>query len=109
MLPNLILLSFFSMWIHQNYKKISSVQPKDFSAIIEDQVGEQVPVVKGNVYEMVADALAKQTHTRKLRVVFNNFVSFWYVSPKGDAVQISAPSLKKTTQKVTQQEAEKSL
>ena len=109
MLPKLILVSFFPVWIHQNYKKISSVQPKEFSAIIEDQVGEQVPVVKGNVYEMIPDAIAKQTHTRKLRVVFNDIVAYWYVSPKGDPVEIAAPSINKSVKKVTRQEAEKFL
>jgi len=109
MLPNLILVSFFPIWIHQNYKRISSVQPKDFSAIIEDQVGDQVPVVKGNVYEMMPDQISKETHTRKLRVVFNDIVAYWYVSPKGDPIQISAPSLKKLVKKVSRQEAEKFL
>jgi hypothetical protein len=109
MLPKLILVSFFPVWIHQNYKKISSVQPKEFQAIIEDQVGEQVPVVNGNVYEMVPDATSKQLKARKLRVVFNNIVAYWYVTPKGDLIEISAPSLKKTVKKVSKEEAEKFL
>ncbi len=109
MLPKLILVSFFPVWVHQNYKKISSVQPKDFAAILEDQVAEQVPVVQGNVYEMIPDAVAKQLRARKLRVVFNEIVAYWYVSPKGDAIQISVPSLKKLVKKVTREEAQKFL
>ena len=109
MIPKLILVSFFPVWIHQNYKKISSVQPKEFQAIIEDQVGDQVPVVNGNVYEMVPDQTSKLLKARKLRVVFNNIVAYWYVSPKGDLIEISAPSMKKTVKKVTKEEAEKFL
>ncbi len=109
MLPKLILVSFFPVWIHKNYKNISSVQPKDFAAIIEDQVADQVPVIQGNVYEMIPDATAKQLHARKLRVVFNNIVAYWYVSPKGDPIEISAPSVKKTVKKVTREVAEKFL
>ncbi len=109
MLPKLILVSFFPVWIHKNYKKITGVQPKDFSAIIEDQVADQVPVVKGNVYEMVPDELSKKTKTRKLRVVFNNIVAYWYVTPKGDPIEINAPSLKKHVKKVSKAEAEKFL
>jgi hypothetical protein len=109
MLPKLILVSFFPMWINKNYKQITGVQPKDFAAILEDQVADQVPVVQGNVYEMKQDETAKRTNTRKLRVVFNNIVAYWYVGPKGDVVEISAPSLKKTVKKVSRQEAEKFL
>jgi hypothetical protein len=109
MLPKLILVSFFPIWVHKNYKKISSVGPKDFHAIVEDQVGDQVPVVKGNVYEMMPDAISKETKTRKLRVVFNNVVAYWYVTPKGDPLQINVPSLKKIVKKTSRQEAEKFL
>lgn len=109
MLPKLILVSFFPLWIHKNYKKISSVGPKDFHAIVEDQVADQVPVVKGNVYEMMPDAISKESKTRKLRVVFNNVVAYWYVTPKGDPIQINIPSMKKTVKKTTRQEAEKFL
>jgi len=109
MLPNLILSSFFPIWIHQNYKKISGVQPKEFMAIIEDQVGDSVPVIKGNVYEMVADDIAKKLNTRKLRVVFNDIVNYWYVTSKGDPVLINVPSIEKVVKKTTQAEAEKYL
>lgn len=109
MIPKLIFVSFFPLWVHKNYKRISGVQPIDFSAIIEDQVEDQVPVVTGNVYEMMADEIAKSTKTRKLRVVFNNIVAYWYVGPKGDVVQISAPSIEKTVKKTTREEAEKFL
>lgn len=109
MLPNLTLVSFFPVWIHKNYKKISSVQPKDFMAIIEDQVDQEVPVGKGNAYEMVADDYSKKTNTRKIRVQFRNIVAFWYVTKMGDAVRISFPSLNKEVKKVTQEEAEKFL
>ena len=109
MLPKLILVSFFPVWIHQNYKQITGVQPKDFMAIIEDQVGDTVPVVKGNVYEMIQDDTAKKLKARKLRVVFNDIVAYWYVTPKGDPIQISAPSVGKMVRKTTQAEAEKFL
>ena len=109
MLPKLILASFFPVWIHQNYKKITGVQPKEFSAILEDQVDAQVPVVQGNVYEMIQDATAKKTNTRKLRVVFNEIVAYWYVTPQGDPVEISIPSLEKTVKKVSRDVAEKFL
>ena len=109
MLPKLILVSFFPVWIHQNYKKINGVQPTDFMAILEDQVGDTVPVVKGNVYEMIADETSKKLKARKLRVVFNDIVAYWYVSTKGDPILISAPSISKIVKKVTQEEAEKFL
>lgn len=72
-------------------------------------MGDQVPVVKGSVYEMMPDAISKENHTRKLRVVFNDIVAYWYVTPKGDPIQISVPSLKKLVKKTSRQEAEKSL
>ena len=109
MIPNLILSSFFPVWIHKNYKKISSVQPKEFAAIIENEVDTEVPVTKGDVYEMVPDDFAKKTQTRKLRVNFKKVVSFWYVTPKGDAIRIIAPNYNSETKKVSREEAEKSL
>jgi len=109
MLPKLTLVSFFPLWIHKNYKKISSVQPKDFIAIIEDQVDREVPVGKGSVFEAMPDDFAKQTKTRKLRILFRDIVAFWYVGPKGDAVRITFPTLNKEVNKTTREEAEKSL
>lgn len=109
MLPKLILVSFFPLWINKNYKKISPVQPIEFAAIVEDQVEKQVPVVKGSAYEMVPDAFSKETKTRKLRIVFNDIVAFWYVTPKGEAIQINIPSLRKVVKKTTKALAEKYL
>ena len=110
MLPKLILSSFFPVWIHQNYKKINGVQPTDFMAIVEDHVGESVPVVKGDIYEMLHDEQAKHIKAaRKLRVVFNNTVNYWYVTAKGDAILITIPSIGKVVRRTSQAEAEKFL
>jgi hypothetical protein len=106
MLPNLILASFFPMWIHQNYKRITGVQPKEFQAILEDQVEGEVPVILGTAYEMRSDEFAESTKTRKLRVVFNKIVNYWWVTPKGDAVRIEIPSFERVVQKTTKEKAE---
>jgi hypothetical protein len=109
MLPKLILSSFFPLWVHKNYKRITGVQPIEFHAIVEDQVDNQVPVVAGTAYEMNADNFSKKTNTRKIRITFNNIVAIWYVTPKGDAVQIDVTSLKKLVKKVDRATAEKFL
>lgn len=109
MLPKLILTSFFPVWINKNYNRITGVQPIEFMAIVEDQVEKEVPVVKGSVYEMLNDEFSKETHTRKLRIVFNQVVCFWYVTPKGDAVKISVPAANKTVVKVTKEKAQEFL
>ena len=109
MLPKLILSSFFPLWINKNYKRITGVQPIEFHAIVEDQVAEQVPVVKGDAYEMLADEYSKKTKTRKLRVNFNNIIAFWYVTPKGDATQITIPAINKVVTKADKAVAEKFL
>lgn len=106
MLPRLILASFFPVWVNKNYKRITGVQPIEFMAIVEDQVEKEVPVVKGTAYEMRADEFATQSKTRKIRIVFNNIVCFWYVSPKGDALRISVPALQKEVIKVTKEKAQ---
>ena len=106
MIPNLILASFFPMWIHKNYKRITGVQPKEFQVILEDQVDGEVPVVTGTAYEMRADEFAESTKTRKLRVVFNKTVNYWWVTPKGDALRIEIPSDGRVVQKTTKEKAE---
>lgn len=106
MLPKLILASFFPVWIHKNYKRISPVQPIEFMAIVEDQVDDQVPVVKGNAFEMMPDDFAKKFNARRIRVVFNGITNFWWVTTKGDAIKIEIPSVKKVVQKVDQATAE---
>jgi hypothetical protein len=106
MIPNLILASFFPVWIHKNYKKISGVQPKAFQAILEDQVEGEVPVIRGTAYEMREDEYARSTHSRKLRVEFNKVIAFWWVSPKGDALKIEVPSLERAVKKTTRETAE---
>jgi len=106
MLPKLILSSFFPLWVNKNYKRISGVQPKDFQAIVEDQVDKEVPVVSGSAYEMRADAFATSTHTRKLRVEFAKIVMIWWVTPKGDAVQIQITALDQLVKKVDRKVAE---
>jgi hypothetical protein len=109
MLPKLIISSFFPFWIHNNYKKISGVQPTEFMAIVEDAVQDEIPVLKGTAYEMNADEISKKTKTRKLRITFGNVVNYWYVSPKGDAVEITVPSMKKVVVKTDRDIAEKFL
>ncbi len=109
MLPKLILSSFFPLWVHKNYKRINGVQPIEFQSIVEDQVEDQVPVVKGTAYEMREDDFAKATHTRKLRIEFNRIVAIWWVTPKGDAIQIQLPALEKVVKKTDRAKAEASL
>ncbi len=106
MMPKLILSSFFPMWIHKNYKRITGVQPIEFQAIVEDQVDSTVPVVNGTAYEMRQDDFAKKTNTRKLRIEFNKIVAFWWVTPKGDAIQIQVPELERLVKKVDQKTAQ---
>jgi len=106
MIPKLILSSFFPIWINKNYKRISGVQPIEFHAIVEDQVDSQVPVVEGTAYEMREDEFAKKTHTRKLRIEFNRIVAIWWVTPKGDAVQIQVPELERLVKKTNPKEAQ---
>ncbi len=106
MIPKLILASFFPIWIHKNYKRISGVQPIEFQAIVEDQVDGQVPVIKGTAYEMREDDFAKKTKTRKLRIEFNHIVAIWWVTPKGDAIKIQVNELERTVQKVGRKTAE---
>jgi hypothetical protein len=108
MLPKLILTSFFPVWIHKNSKRISGVQPIEFQSILEDQVENDVKVVRGTAYEMKADAFAKETRTRKLRIEFNRIVAFWWVTPKGDAVRIEVPALGKTVTLSDRKKAEAS-
>jgi hypothetical protein len=100
MIPKLILTSFFSVWVHKNYKRINGAQPIEFHAIVEDQTTDQVPVIKGTAYEMMADDFAKKTKTRKLRIEFNQLVAFWWINPNGEALKITLPSLKKEVLKV---------
>lgn len=109
MLPKLILSSFFPLWVHKNYKRINGAQPIEFQAIVEDQVQDQVPVIKGTAYEMNADEISKKSQTRKIRVTFNNIVAIWYISKKGDATFINIASLEKQVKKVDRATAEKFL
>ncbi len=109
MLPKLILASFFPVWVHKNYKRISGVQPIEFTAILEDQVEKQVPIVKGTAYEMNADDFSKKTNTRKLRIEFGKVVWFWYVTKKGDAIRIDLPRLDKQINQVSKEKALKFL
>ncbi len=106
MLPKLILASFFPVWIHKNYKQITGVQPKEFQAILEDQVEGEVPVIRGTAYEMRADDFANTSKTRKLRVEFNKIVAMWWVNPKGDAVRIEIPALERVAVKTSRETAE---
>jgi hypothetical protein len=106
MIPKLILSSFFPVWIHKNYKRITGVQPIEFQAIVEDQVDSTVPVVTGTAYEMREDDFAKKTNTRKLRIEFNKIVAIWWVTPKGDAIQIQVPALERLVKKVDEKTAQ---
>lgn len=106
MLPKLILASFFPVWIHKNYKRISPVQPIEFKSIVEDQVENEVPIIKGSAYEMRPDDYAKQSKTRKLRIEFNQLVAYWYVNPIGDTTKILIPSLQKEVLKVNKEKAQ---
>jgi hypothetical protein len=106
MLPKLILTSFFPVWINKNYKRITGVQPIEFTSIVEDQVETTVPVVKGTAYEMREDDFAKKTGTRKLRIEFDRVVAFWWVTKNGDAVQIQIPSQEQLVKKVDKKTAE---
>ncbi len=109
MLPKLILASFFPLWVHQNYKRISGVQPIEFQAIVEDKVEGEVPVVSGTAYEMKQDEFAQKTGTRKLRIEFNKLVAFWWVTKNGDAVKIELPTLARVVKKTDKATAESSL
>ena len=106
MIPKLILASFFPLWINKNYKRISGVQPIEFQAIVEDQVEGQIPVVHGTAYEMREDDFAKKTKTRKLRIEFNRVVAIWWVTPKGDALQIQVTELERLVKKTDRKTAE---
>ncbi len=106
MLPKLILASFFPVWIHKNYKRIGPVQPIEFFAIAEDRVEDQILVAKGSAYEVNPDDFAKKMNTRKIRVVYNGVVNFWWISKKGDAIRIEIPSQEKRVDKVTKEVAE---
>jgi len=106
MIPKLILASFFPLWIHQNYKRISGVQPIEFQAIVEDKVEGEVPVVGGSAYEMKQDEFAQKSGTRKLRIEFNKLVAFWWVTKNGDAVKIEVPALERVVKKTDQKTAE---
>jgi len=106
MLPRLILASFFPVWIHKNSKRITGVQPKEFQAILEDQVEGEVPVMTGTAYEMRADDFATASKTRRLRIEFNKIVAIWWVTPKGDAVKIEVPALERVVKKTSREEAE---
>ncbi len=109
MLPKLILTSFFPVWINKNYKRINGVQPIEFTSIVEDQIEDQVLVVKGSAYEMRMDEFATKNQARKLRIEFNQTVAFWWVSKKGDAIKIEIPSLNKVVTLTDKSTAEKSL
>jgi len=62
--------------------------------------------VTGTAYEMRADEFAESTKTRKLRVVFNKIVNYWWVTPRGDALRIEIPALEQVVQKTTKEKAE---
>ncbi len=109
MVPKLFFSSFFPLWIHKNAKRISGVQPIEFQSIVEDQVDDQIPVYRGSAYEMKPDEFAKETHTRKLRIEFNRIVAIWWVTPKGDAIKVDLPALKRTVLLTTREKAEASL
>ncbi len=109
MVPKLFFSSFFPLWIHKNAKRISGVQPIEFQSIVEDQVDDQIPVYRGSAYEMKPDEFAKETRTRKLRIEFNRIVAIWWVTPKGDAIKVDLPALKKTVLLTTREKAEASL
>jgi hypothetical protein len=109
MIPNIFLSSFFPVWLHLNMKKISSVQPKEFTTIREYDVENSVLLAKGDAYEMMPDDFSKQTGTRKIRVNYNQVVNFWYITPKGEAIRILSPAIGMETRKSTREEAEKSL
>ncbi len=109
MLPKLILASFFPLWLNKNYKRVNGVQPIEFRAILEDRVETEVPVVLGTAYEMNQDEFAKKTNTRKLRVEFNRIVAIWWITKKGDAIQIHLPSVERMVKKVDRSVAEKYL
>jgi hypothetical protein len=106
MIPNLILASFFPVWIHRNSKRITGVQPKEFQAILEDQVEGEVPVITGTAYEMRADEFAESTRTRKLRIVFNKIVAYWWVAATGEAIRIEVPALERLVRKTTRENAQ---
>lgn len=106
MLPDLILASFFPVWIHMNSKRITGVQPKEFKAIVEDQVEGEVPVVLGTAYEMREDEFAESTKTRKLRIEFGKVVAIWWVTKNGDALRIEVPSLERQVKKTDRKTAE---
>jgi hypothetical protein len=55
---------------------------------------------------MKQDDFAKSTHTRKLRIEFNQIVAIWWVTPKGDAVQIEVKELERLVKKTTRKIAE---
>ncbi len=109
MVPKLFFSSFFPLWIHKNAKRISGVQPIEFQSIVEDQVDDQIPVYRGSAYEMKPDEFAKETRTRKLRIEFNRIVAIWWVTPKGDAIKVDLPALKRTVLLTTREKAEASL
>jgi hypothetical protein len=109
MVPKIILSSFFPLWVHKNYKKISPVQPREFMTIKEYDVENQVPVAKGDVFEMQPDEFSSKTKTRKIRVKYDNVVNFWYIDARGEAIRIHVPSMNRDTRKTTREEAEKSL
>ena len=106
MLPKLILASFFPVWINKNTKRITGVQPKEFQAILEDQVEGEVPVIRGTAYEMRADDFANKSKTRKLRVEFNKIIAIWWVGSKGDAVRIEIPALERVASRTSREAAE---
>jgi hypothetical protein len=106
MIPKLILASSFPLWINKNYKRINGVQPIEFQAIIEDQVENEVPIATGTAYEMRQDDFAKKTGTRKLRIEFNKLVAMWWVTPKGDAIQIQITAAEQIVKKVDRKTAE---
>ncbi len=106
MLPKLILASFFPVWINKNYKWITGVQPKEFQAILEDQVEGEVPVMRGTAYEMRGDEFATRSKTRRLRIEFNKIIAIWWVNPKGDAIRIEIPALERVATKTTREAAE---
>jgi hypothetical protein len=97
---------FFPVWLGRHLQGIKEGRSITFSTLMEDDLEHDFSVEEGTVQLEKPDAIANQTHTRKISVNYRNMPSIWWVTDKGYAERIEMPTQELVIERVPRATAE---
>jgi hypothetical protein len=98
--------SLFPVWLKHHLPKMKEGKEVSFKTVQEDNLEKNFDSVSGAVRIEKLDEFAKKNHVLKLKVIYQNLPSTWYVEKDGRPVHVIIPEQGLIIDRVTKEEAE---